>query len=122
MTTEFYDRIAALTGVSGVFDTKSPDGYALTGCIVVVSSITENPLAATIEGTLALTEQRVTCEVQALDLPSARAVKQALIPSLHGFKAGALKGCAFESGGPELYDHDLVPPRYCLPVDFILTF
>jgi hypothetical protein len=118
MTEELYTQIST---VAPAYDAKLPDSYALTDPVIVVLAISDTP-TPTISGEIALRDQRITCEVHALTIQAARTAKEALIIALHGWRGGAVKACAFESGGPELYDADLVPPRYVLPVDFMLTF
>jgi hypothetical protein len=118
VTSELYDAISA---VAPAYDAKLPDSYALTDPVIVVLAISDVP-TVTIDAAIVLRDQRITCEVHALTIQAARVTKEALITALHGWRGGAVKACAFESGGPELYDADLVPPRYVLPVDFMLTF
>lgn len=120
MIKELYDCIAAVPGVSAVFDTKVPDAYRLNTPVVVVSNISDVPTTE-ISGTIDCIDTRITCEVQALKLGDARTIKQRLIAALNGWSGGPIGVVVFESGGPELYDGTIVPPRYCLPVDFTVT-
>jgi hypothetical protein len=120
MIAELYAQLKTVAGVDDVFDTKTPDEYKLIGAIIVVSAISDVPETA-IDSTIRAREQRITCEVQALNLTTARAVKESLIAALNGWRGGPVGSCLFEHGGPELYDADLIPPRYCLPVDFMVT-
>jgi hypothetical protein len=128
VTSDLYDRIVDQLGASlgGVYDADLPevneDGtqWKLTDPVIVTSGISDVP-TSTIDSRIALRDQRVTCEVQALDLRQARLIKEALITALHGWKGSIVKMCQFENGGPELKDWDLNPPRWCLPVDFMVT-
>lgn len=138
MTTDFYNRITtALEGfIEDAYDGKLPDyaedgsQWALTAPVIVVYGISDVPTTS-VDGAICLREQRVTCEIQALDLGVARVIKEALIAKydpatgtggIHMWRGTLVKVCTFENGGPELFDLDLNPPRYCLPVDFMLTF
>lgn len=129
MTQDLYNRITtALEGfIADTYDAKLPDvnddgtPWKLTVPVIIAYSISDVP-TNTIDGMIAIREQRITCEVQALDIGAARVIKEALIVALHGWRGTLVKVCIFENGGPELYDAELIPPRYCLPVDFMLTF
>lgn len=101
------------TGIQAAADALTPH--------VVVSTISDVPTTC-IDATIALRDQRISCECCAPTLTAARALKESLIAALQGWRGGAIAACAFESGGPELFDADLVPPRYIIPVDFMLTF
>lgn len=128
MNGDLYDRIMDQLGTSlgGVYDADLPetneDGsqWRLTDPVIVTSGISDVP-TSTIDSRIALRDQRVTCEVQALDLRQARLIKEALITALHGWRGTVIKVIQFENGGPELKDLDLNPPRWCLPVDFMVT-
>jgi hypothetical protein len=125
---DLYDRIMDQLGASieGVYDQPLPatrdDGskWILTDPVIVVSGISDVP-TSTIDSRIALRDQRMTCEIQSIDLRQARLLKEALITALNGFRGTEVKVIMFENGGPEIYDFDLIPPRYCLPVDFMLT-
>ena len=123
MTPDLYAHlVASLPMLGGVFDAKLPDDpWRLTDPVIVTQGISDTPTHA-IDGSIALSEQRITCEIQDTDLLRARVIKQALIAALDGWRGTIVQVATFESGGPELYDADLNPPRYCLPVDFMLTF
>jgi hypothetical protein len=115
---------AVLEGVVGqgyVFDMLLPDNYTLTQPVIVTQGISDTP-TNTIDGRVALREQRLQCSVYAPDLADARTAKEALIAALHGWSGGAYASAVLESGGPELYNAESIPPSYHLPVDFILTF
>jgi hypothetical protein len=128
MNGDLYARIVDQLGTAlgGVYDMTLPetadDGtpWVLTDPVIVTSGISDVP-TDTIDSRIALREHRLQCEVQALDLGQARLIKEALIAALNGWRGTTIQVCMFESGGPELYDWDLNPPRYCLPVDFMLT-
>ncbi len=121
MNADLYARIVDQLGatIAGVFDVKLPDAHALSTPVVVVSGISDVPTTE-INSTIVIREQRLTCEIQALDLVTGRPVKEALIAALHGWSEGTIGMCELESGGPELYDWEMNPPRYCLPVDFMV--
>ena len=128
MTADLYTRITTVLGASieDAYDTTVPETlngepWILTLPVVVTSGISDVP-TSTIDSRIAIREQRLTCEVQALDLGTARLIKEALIVALHGWHGTEVKVAQFENGGPELYDWDLNPPRYVLPVDFMLIF
>ena len=128
MTPDLYTRIVTELGASieGVYDTTLPETIAdgspwlLVDPVIVASHISDVQ-TSTIDSRIAIREQRLQCEVQALDLGTARLIKEALIVALHGWRGTVIEVCMFENGGPELYDWDLNPPRYCLPVDFLVT-
>jgi len=134
MTDDLYARLKELVGssVEDVYDSILPDvdangnAWNLTIPVVVVYGVSDTP-TNTIDGTVAMRDQRITCEVQARDLRTARTIKEAIIgdrntpgSGLAGWHGTETQVAQFESGGPELYDLDLNPPRWCLPVDFIL--
>lgn len=124
MTNDLYLQITTeLAGtIEDVYDGKLPDSpWMLTVPVICAQVISDTP-TSTIDASIALREQRLTLEVQAQNLDDARLIKEALIVALHGWRGSVVKVATFENGGPELYDSELNPPRYILPVDFMLTF
>lgn len=128
MTGDLYDHIVASLGsdIEDVFDSKLPDDHSFGSnanfakAVIVYYPIHDTPERA-IDSTISGRAQRITLEVQAYDLTTARNVKELLINACNGFAGDTVTSCVLELAGPELYDYDLNPPRYCLPVDFTIT-
>jgi len=124
MDSDLYTRITGQLGASicGLFDVKMPDDWeTFTPPVIVTQGISDEP-TSTIDSRLALRDKRVQCSIFAADIDDGRAVKEALIVALHGWSGGSVKACTLESGGPELYEADGIPPVYHLPVDFMLSY
>lgn len=119
---ELYDRLAELQtegSVGAVFDMKRPDNYDLPPLpILVFQCIVDLPKSIDIQGPILTRENRWQVSVYALDVLSARAGKEAVIAKLHNYRGTAIKRCDFEPSPAEIYESDLNPPEYHIPLEF----
>lgn len=124
MSPDLYTQITtALAGtIEDVFDAKLPDSpWLLTVPVIVAKVISDTPTTS-INSDIVLTDERLTLEIQAQNLDDARLVKKALIAALHGWRGTIVSLVEYEFGGPVLDGSDLLPPRYILPVDFMVSY
>lgn len=117
---DIYDALAPL-GAAGVYDTKLPDGYSLSGgdVLIVFSSISEIP-DKPIGGQIAASDERWQVSIRSLDLTAARTMKRAVVTALHNLRTSSIKYCEFESAPGELLEEGPSEPQYHIPVDFMI--
>jgi tRNA threonylcarbamoyladenosine modification (KEOPS) complex Pcc1 subunit len=107
--------------LAAVFDTKRPGNVSALKPIAVFSEVSDVASERTIDGKIALRDSRWQISIYAEDLGDARAAKETVIAKLHGYTAESIEACRFESAPGVIYESDLVPPEYHLPVDFTVT-
>lgn len=117
---EICDVLSGIAEITEVFDTKVEDEYRQTGTIAVFSCVSDSP-DASIDGTLLGHEQTWTVEIRALDLPTARSVKDLVITALHNYSGESIQSCSFESAPAEFFAPDLIVQAYCVPIDFAIS-
>lgn len=125
VTEDIYAALAAIAGVDVVYDTKRPDGYDLTGAVLVFSAVSDAPVVP-IDGGILGYEQRWQVSVYVKDrayadtpaLHYARALKASVIAALHGLNGASARYVEFDNAAGEFYDADGV--EYHLPIDFLV--
>jgi hypothetical protein len=105
--------------VAGVFDTKLDDGYVLTDPVVIVQSIDDIPEIA-IDGAIVMQTARWQISIRSTDLLAARGVKLLVVQALHGYSDGAIIRCDYEAAHGEIFEPDVIPFEYHIPVDFMI--
>lgn len=107
--------------VAGIYDTKLPDNYELTGAVVAFSLVSDIPDVA-IDGAVVHRVARWQVSVRALDLPTLRSVKATVITALHGYRGASISRCDFESAPGELFESATIPFCYHAPIDFMVQY
>ena len=121
---DIYAALSTIAAVDGIYDTKLPDGYVVTGAVLVFSSISD--VADTeIRGDIVRREQRWQISIRVADthaggLTRARGLKAAVIAALHGYSGPTIARCDFESAPGEIFESDILPFQFHIPVDFML--
>jgi hypothetical protein len=116
---EIYTALSSLDWVDGIYDTKLPDGYVVTGTVLVFSSVSETPDIA-IDGDIVRQVARWQVSVRSADITAARAAKRAVIAALHGYSGVFIARCDFESSPGEIFEADVLPFQYHIPIDFMI--
>lgn len=124
---DIYAALASVSGVDAVYDTKRPDGYDLTGAVLVFSLVSDVP-SVPIDGAIIGHDQRWQVSVYVKDraygdsatpaLAYARQIKADVIAALHGYESGSIKRADYDTSTNEIYDAEGV--EYHIPVDFLI--
>lgn len=123
---DIYTALATVTGVDAVYDTKRPDGYDLTGAVLVFSCVSDIP-SVPIDGAIIGYDQRWQVSVYVKDrayddvpaLRYARTVKASVVAALHAYAGTAIKRSDFDNSTTEIYDAEGV--EYHIPLDFLIS-
>jgi hypothetical protein len=118
---ELLARLRAVPGIAKAFDTEAPAGYTFGPSPALILQHVSTAPTHSIDGALALDEDRWQVSVIGANLANVRTVALAVRDSLHGYRSDAIKYVGFESA-PGVISEGSGPTReYHAPVDFIVT-
>jgi hypothetical protein len=118
---ELLARLRAVPGIASAFDTSAPDRHPFGASPTLILQHVSTVPTHSIDGALALDEDRWQVSVIGANLANVRTVAQAVRDSLHGYRSDAIKYVSFESAPGEFSEGSGATREHHAPVDFIVT-
>lgn len=127
---DIFTALSTIGGVAGLFDSKLPDGYVLAAPVIVFSSVSDTPEDVAIDGEIMREAERWQVSIRVpvsykdtggrAPVVVARALKAAVIAALHGYIGGDIVRADYESCPGQVFEAEIAPFQYHLPIDFMI--